>query len=140
MKAIVRSSDLALAATALALWISSTSAQESKYQARYCAGMEQEVTMPSGSRADCISDEYAIEVDFSNKWAEAIGQSLHYASETDLKAGIVLVCDDPANCDGHGYRLTSTAQKFRLPLTVWFCRPDDATLDDCVEEHYGNNQ
>ena len=140
MKAILRIGFLALAATALALWISSTSAQEAKYQARYCTGMEQEVTMRSGARADCISNDYAIEVDFSNKWAEAIGQSLHYASETSLRAGIVLVCNDLVNCDAHSYRLTSTAQKFHLPLTVWFCVPDDATLDDCVVEHYGNNQ
>jgi len=96
--------------------------------------------MPSGARADCISEEFAIEVDLSNKWAEAIGQSLHYASEKNLKAGIVLVCVDPVVCNAHAYRLTSTAQKFRLPLTVWFCRPSDATLDDCVKEYFGKSQ
>jgi len=120
--------------------ISSAVAQERKYQERYCVGMETEVTMPSGARADCISEEFAIEVDLSNKWAEAIGQSLHYASEKNLKAGIVLVCVDPVVCNAHAYRLTSTAQKFRLPLTVWFCRPSDATLDDCVKEYFGKSQ
>ena len=41
--------------------------------------MLQEYRFPDGTRADCISATHAIEVDFSEKWAEAIGQALHYA-------------------------------------------------------------
>ncbi|MET4686265.1 hypothetical protein [Sinorhizobium fredii] len=44
---------------------------------RYCAGMIKEFPNPDGTRTDCISDTHAIEVDFSKKWAEAIGQALH---------------------------------------------------------------
>lgn len=38
-----------------------------------------EVVAPDGTRCDILTDEYAIEVDFANKWAEAIGQALNYA-------------------------------------------------------------
>jgi len=40
---------------------------------------------------DCLTEEYAIEMDFGGKWAEAIGQSLSYAAMTGKKAGIVLI-------------------------------------------------
>ena len=95
---------------------------ERYYQKRFCTGMKLEVTTQSGSRADCVSDEYAIEVDFSKKWAEAIGQSLHYASELNRKAGIVLVCKNTLKCAAHGYRLESTIKANKLPITVWYCQ------------------
>ena len=34
---------------------------------------------------DCLTDECIIEVDFSNKWARSIGQSLYYAHITGGK-------------------------------------------------------
>ena len=50
--------------------------------------------MPDGTRCDILTDTHAIEVDFADKWAEAIGQSLNYAMQTGKKAGIVLVLKD----------------------------------------------
>lgn len=50
---------------------------------RYCVGMIQEFRNPDKTRTDCISDTHAIEVEFSHKWAEAIGQALHYALWTE---------------------------------------------------------
>jgi hypothetical protein len=44
--------------------------------------------LPNGTYVDCLNDTYAIEVDFSNKWAEAIGQSLMYAAELERLPGI----------------------------------------------------
>jgi hypothetical protein len=46
------------------------------------AGYRMEQTLPNGTRADCVSETHAIEVDFAHKWAEAVGQSLNYAAET----------------------------------------------------------
>ena len=34
---------------------------------------------------DYLTDKYVIEVDFSNKWAGSIGQSLYYAHITGKK-------------------------------------------------------
>jgi len=53
--------------------------------------------MPDSSRVDCVTDEYAIEVDFATKWAEAIGQSTYYARITNKKPGILLIMENPAH-------------------------------------------
>ena len=41
--------------------------------------------MPDGTRCDILTDTHAIEVDFANKWAQAIGQSLNHAMQTGKK-------------------------------------------------------
>lgn len=66
---------------------------EKYYQQKYCVG-EMEVKLADKTRIDCLMDEYAIEFDFANKWAEAIGQSLHYAFMSGKKAGIVLIVEN----------------------------------------------
>ena len=77
-----------------------------------------EVTMKSGARADCITADYAVEVDWTQKWAEAIGQSLHYASETGLPAAILLLVHERSK-PAELYRLESTIAHFNLPITVF---------------------
>jgi hypothetical protein len=37
-------------------------------------GGEVEVVLPNRTRCDILTDEYAVEVDFADKWAGAIGQ------------------------------------------------------------------
>jgi hypothetical protein len=49
--------------------------------------------LSDGTRVDCLTEEYAIEFDFADKWAEAIGQSLHYALMTGKKPGIVIIIE-----------------------------------------------
>jgi hypothetical protein len=51
--------------------------------------------LPDGTRCDCLTDTHAIEFDFGNKWAEAVGQSAYYALQTQKKAGIVLILESP---------------------------------------------
>jgi len=63
---------------------------ETDYVNHYCKG-KIEYVLPDKARVDCLTDEYAIEYDYDHKWAEAIGQSLYYASATGKKAGIVLI-------------------------------------------------
>lgn len=61
--------------------------KESLWVERFCQNNQAHmVTM----LVDCLTDEYAIEFDFSKKWAEAIGQSLYYASQTYRKPGYSL--------------------------------------------------
>lgn len=55
---------------------------------------ELEVRLWDGTRVDMLSDEWAIEVDWSGKWAESIGQSLYYAELTGRKPGIILLVKD----------------------------------------------
>ena len=125
----------------LALLASPAVAQTERfYQDRYCTGMATGLRFPDGTRADCISDTHAIEVDFSEKWAEAIGQALHYAlwtEELDLltgekKAGIILVCRKSRDtCTNHAVRAARIVWAFDLPVTIWDCHPVDMSLNTC---------
>jgi len=63
---------------------------ETAYVEQTCAG-QIEVRLPDRTRVDCLTDDYAIEYDFSNKWAEAIGQALHYGLMTGKHPGVVLI-------------------------------------------------
>lgn len=70
---------------------------ESSYQHAWCAahnGIE-EFENKDYTRVDCLTDKYAVEFDFANKWAESIGQALHYQRMTGKKAKVVLILEDP---------------------------------------------
>lgn len=67
---------------------------ERDYQTEWCneAHGMMEVRI-EGVRIDCLTDEYAVEVDFSHKWAEAIGQSLRYAQLTRRQPAVLLIVE-----------------------------------------------
>ncbi len=69
---------------------------ERYYQERWCNEAEgvMEYVLPDRSRVDCLTDEYAVEVDFAPKWAEAIGQAKYYSKMTGRKPGIVLILEE----------------------------------------------
>jgi len=52
-----------------------------------------EVVLKDKSRVDIVTDTFAIEVDFAEKWAESVGQSLYYAQEMDKKPGVLLIIE-----------------------------------------------
>ena len=62
------------------------------YQEQWCDG-QIEVVLADNTRVDCLTDDVAWEFDFADKWAEAIGQSLHYGAMTDRQAGIVMIVE-----------------------------------------------
>ena len=121
---------------------------------RYCAGMITEFYNPDGTRTDCISSTHAIEVDFSNRWADAIGQALHYALwtkefqanpetfgrwvyqvRTARKPGMILICKAnirTETCADHMVRPKRIAEEYGIALTIWDCDPEtDTTLAEC---------
>ena len=69
---------------------------EKWYQKRWCEAQkgQVEVVLPDGTRCDCLTETRAIEFDFGNNWAEAIGQSSYYSIQTKKKAGIVLILEN----------------------------------------------
>ena len=71
---------------------------ESYYQNEFCTGMDTEVVMSDGTRADCVGIGIVIEVDFAEKWYQAVGQSLAYANLTGLHPVIVLIVEDDKDC------------------------------------------
>lgn len=83
-------------------------APEKYYQKGACNGV-MEYRLDDGSRVDCLTDEYAIEYDFANKWAEAVGQALYYAEKTGKKPAIVLI-------------LKNEKQKKHLPKAEVLCK------------------
>ena len=135
----------------LAICSGASAQTERDLQRRFCAGMILEFVMPDETRADCISATHAIEVDFSDKWAEAIGQALHYALWThdidqdpttlprvaaelhgSKKAGIILICRHPREtCNEHFARQHRIIQEYNLPVTVWDCDLNDGSLAAC---------
>ena len=66
---------------------------ERYYQEKFAQeiGGQVEVVMKDGTRCDILTSTHAIEVDFARKWAEAIGQSLHYALHTGKRPAVALI-------------------------------------------------
>ena len=68
---------------------------ESSYQHAYCTshnGIE-EYQLLDKTKIDCLTNNYAIEFDFANKWQESIGQALHYGLISGKKPKIILILD-----------------------------------------------
>ena len=110
---------------------------ETDYRVRFCAGMQQEVVLANGTRVDFLTERLAIEVDWTHKWAEAIGQSMLYSASTGKLPGIILVCKvAQEHCQKHEYLINEAVAHWRLPITVWLCMPDDDALTDCSRRDY----
>lgn len=100
---------------------------ESSYQANFAKTIpnaQTEVVAPDGTRCDILTDEYAIEVDFADKWAEAIGQSLNYAIQFNKRAGIVLIIESQ-NDYKYVIRLNTIINHFKLPIKLWNIEPTE---------------
>jgi len=76
-----------------------------------------EVTVPDGTRCDIVTETHAIEVDFADKWAEAIGQSLNYSFQLNKKAGILLILEEPDD-ERHLIRVQSIIKHYKLTIDV----------------------
>ncbi len=83
-----------------------------KYQA------QTEVALPDRTRVDLLNDRYAIEVDFARKWAEAVGQSLHYADATGKEPAIILLVRNPSREQRYLRILEPLCQKHGITLFV----------------------
>ena len=95
-------------------------ADESFYRDTWCSSHNgvAEVINDDRTRVDCVTSEYAIEVDYANKWYEAVGQSLHYGLKTGKKPGILLIMKTEKDIKYYN-RLMKAIQHYSLPITVW---------------------
>ena len=80
-------------------------------------GAETEAVQWDGTRVDLLSDEYAIEVDWCNKWPEAVGQCQWYSIVTGRHPGVVLLIKDKKAEAQHIYRATAVCD--RLGIRLW---------------------
>lgn len=83
-----------------------------KYQA------EATVLLDDGTICDLLNKKYAIEIDYTNKWYEAIGQSLHYAIVANRKPAIILLMKDPETEWKHLIRCAVVCGKYDIKLYV----------------------
>lgn len=97
---------------------------ERYYVEQWCAGRgKREARMPDGTRCDCLTASHAIEFDFGPKWAEAVGQSLNYALQTNRRAGIVLVLRKKKDYK-YWIRLNTVIDYHKLPIDTWLIREE----------------
>ncbi len=64
--------------------VSSIAGKRVNYEKYYLTGDcigKVEMTLKDDTRCDCVTESHAIEYDFADNWYEAVGQSLHYASQ-----------------------------------------------------------
>lgn len=105
--------------------------RESYYQNEFATIMkgQKEVVLFDGARVDIVTDTFAIEVDFAEKWAQSIGQSLYYADVLNKKPGVLLVVNGRED-ERYIRRLVTIASKHGI--TVWLM---DYNTDDWCKVH-----
>ena len=93
---------------------------EKWYQEKWCReqGGQIEVVLADGTRCDCVTDTHAVEFDFGNNWAEAIGQSTYYSIQSKKRAGIVLILENK-KARKFWIRRSKTIEHFDLPIDIW---------------------
>lgn len=94
--------------------------REAEYRDAWCKG-KTEVLLDDGTRVDCLTDHYAVEIDFAAKWAEGIGQALHYACQTGKTPAAALIIERPSD-----WRLFHRAKcaASRAGVILWPIRRD----------------
>jgi hypothetical protein len=101
---------------------------ESWYQDKWCALHEgrTEVVLADSTRVDCITDEYAIEVDFLAKWAEGPMQALHYARMTGKKPGVLFIMEHDSDMKHFNKYISAASQGgFIEDMQIWIVSPSD---------------
>ena len=94
--------------------------KEKEYQQAWCRGV-MEYRLADNTRVDCLTKNYAVEVEFAPKWAEALGQSLHYADLSGKRPAILLIIERDKDWRYY-HRLKRTATK--QGVKVWYITPE----------------
>ena len=97
---------------------------EKFYQSKWCLDNKgkMDIRVPDGSRCDCVTEEYAVEFNYSEKWAELIGQSLNMALQTGKKAGIGLIIENQQDYT-NWVKLNRIIMHYKLPIRTWDVHP-----------------
>lgn len=133
---MIRHTIFALAALALSATVANAQrAQvEDYYNEIWCTenGGQIEVMTEQGTRVDCLLDGYAVEADFDTKWAEGLGQALHYSAEFDRRGAVLLIVQNHDGSDRSRYieRLSSTIEKMCLHVQIFIIETRDYPLRD----------
>ena len=68
---------------------------EKEYQKEWCNTYNGQVeyVLDDKTRVDCLTTNYAVEFDFAQKWAEAVGQAYYYAIKTNRKPAVIIIIE-----------------------------------------------
>jgi hypothetical protein len=93
---------------------------ERYYQTKWCNANSgrMEVPLSDGTRADCVTEKYAVEVDFAPKWAEGHGQALRYARLTGKRGVVVLIWKNRRD-RLKAMNLVRDVRYYKLPVDVF---------------------
>lgn len=92
--------------------------REAEYQHAWCSmndGIE-EYENADYTRVDCLTPTHAVEFDFWHKWAESIGQALHYGYMTGKKPKVVLILENPKRQMCYYYRVKKLSEKYKFDV------------------------
>ena len=86
----------------------------------WCDSMQgvAEFRTKDGTYVDCLTEQYAVEVEYDNNWKEGVGQALHYAESTGKEAAIVFVKRAKSRKD-YLSELLRVINKYNLPIEVF---------------------
>lgn len=103
--------------------------REAVYQEAWCNKHNGilEYQLNDKARVDCLTPKYAVEVDFAQKWAECIGQSLYYGISTKRKPAALLIIENGEKDIKYLKRLQKVAKKHRIK--IFTITPQDLTTD-----------
>jgi len=92
--------------------------KEKYYQTILCKELDgvMEQSLLDRTRIDCLTEEYAIEVDFAKKWAEGVGQSLYYAEMTGKKPAVGIIVRESVKDERRLKRLEILADKYQIKI------------------------
>lgn len=79
-------------------------------------GWKAEVALADGSRADLISEQYAVEVEWAPKWKEAPAQATLYALLADKKPLVILLTKGDSAEKLHILRCKLVCEKLGIKL------------------------
>lgn len=103
-------------------------AAEKDYQDFWCTKMGGQTDGPAvrvkGGIIDCVTDRYAVEVDFGHKWKEGIAQARWYGLQTGKIPGLLLILEKPSDQKYVEY-VEDYLHGSDLYLKVWTITPAD---------------
>lgn len=99
---------------------------EKVYQMQWCKAHngKLEHKLNDKARVDCLTDKFAVEFDFANKWVECIGQALYYGRATRKQPACVLIMENWEKDLKYLRRLRKTAYKKGISLRTFTIKPE----------------
>lgn len=96
-----------------------------QYQEAWCKAFKGKVNvvMKDGGTADCITEEFAAQIDFAPNWKDAVAQSVLNAIQTDKKPAVVLIIENPERELRYLQQLKKVTG--HLDILMWWVSPTD---------------